>query len=65
MLLVRAEGIDAARQFMLAMRDDQDALLDPVLRALRRSLRREVGLEEIELPNPRNLLLKRDGDAED
>lgn len=64
MLLGRAEEIEAARQFLLAMREDEEALLDPVLRALRRSLRRELRLEDIELPHPWNLRLQRDRDAQ-
>lgn len=50
----RAE-IDAARQFMRQMADQKGADLEPLLQALRRSLRTELGLRDVPLPRPYSL----------
>ncbi|WP_066642156.1 hypothetical protein [Serinicoccus hydrothermalis] len=55
-LLGEPAEIEAARQFMLAMAQGQGgAGLDPVLVALRASLRAEIGLTQHPLPKPYNL----------
>lgn len=50
----RAE-IDAAQQFMRQMADQKGADLEPLLQALRRSLRTELGLRDVPLPRPYSL----------
>lgn len=55
MLLGESKEVEAARRFMVLMADDQGADLNPVIKALRSSLRQELGLPELPLPAPYNL----------
>ncbi len=57
MLLGEKDEISAAHAFMVEFTETLDGSLDPVIGALRRSLRDEIGLEAQELPKPYNLRL--------
>lgn len=62
MLLGGASEIEAADRFQREFVEGQSASLVPVIVALRTSLRRELGIEAVELPERFNLRLRLDGD---
>lgn len=55
MLLGGADETAAARRFMIKFAQDGEDSLDPVIGALRDSLRRELGIAPVALPKPYNL----------
>lgn len=63
MLLGSADEVGRAREFVAAMAQRQGADLEPLIEALRASLREEIGLADVPLPRPYNLRIERDGDA--
>ena len=58
MLLGEAEEIVAARTFVVEMSKNHGAELDPLIQALRTSLRRELELGEVAMPSPYNLRIE-------
>ena len=60
MLLGEAEEVAAARIFIIGMAQNGSAELDPLIRTLRASLRRELALDEVGLPSPYNLRIELD-----
>lgn len=62
MLLGGHAEIEAARTFMVAFTEVGDADLNPVIKALRSSLRSEIGLEDLPLPKLYNLRIYLTGD---
>lgn len=63
MLLGGPEEIAAANRFQVQFVRDLEGSLDPVINALRDSLRRELGIAATSLPSPYNLRLTLDEDA--
>ncbi|MCA0178573.1 MAG: hypothetical protein LCH77_03010 [Actinobacteria bacterium] len=61
MLLGGADEVERAREFMAAMAQGRGADLEPLIEALRVSLREEIGLAEVPLPRPYNLRIERGG----
>lgn len=55
MLLGQETEVEAARQFIVALSQDGNADLDPLLIALRNSLRDELNLDKTAMPRPYNL----------
>lgn len=62
MLLVGPSEIEAAERFQCEFAESHGASLVPVIVALRASLRRELGLEAVALPDKFNLRLRLHGD---
>ncbi len=62
MLLGGQSEIDAASTFMTQFVETMEGSLDPVVFALRKSLRDEIGLDDIPMPRPYNLRLHLDDD---
>lgn len=62
MLLGGQVEIDAASKFMVQFVDTMEGSLDPVIFALRKSLRDEIGLGDVPMPHPYNLRLHLDDD---
>ena len=60
-LLGEQDEIDAARTFMIEMAGPRSANLDPLIVALRLSLRAELQLAPLPLPNPYNLRIIHQG----
>lgn len=58
MLLGETEEVQAAGLFMENMASGNGSDLDALIRALRNSLRSELGLSELDLPNPYNLRMR-------
>ena len=57
MLLGGKEEIDAASKFMVQFEETTEGSLGPVIFALRKSLRNEIGLNDVPMPRPYNLRL--------
>lgn len=57
-LLGEKEEIVAAREFIVGMAETRSAELDPLLGALRTSLRRELELSEVAVPAPYSLRIE-------
>lgn len=55
MLLGDSSEVDAARGFMVEMASKGGAELDPLIKAMRSNLRRELDLEQVPLPQTYNL----------
>ena len=62
MLLGGLAEIEAARSFMVEFVETGDGSLDPVIVALRKSLRDEIDLDDVPLPKPYNLRILLDDD---
>lgn len=62
MLLGGQAEIDAASKFMVQFVKTMEGSLDPVIFALRKSLRDEIGLGDVPMPRPYNLRLHLDDD---
>ena len=62
MLLGGQVEMDAASKFMVQFVDTMEGSLDPVIFALRKSLRDEIGLGDVPMPHPYNLRLHLDDD---
>lgn len=62
MLLGGRAEIEAAHRFEVEFAETGGASLDPVIRALRDSLRSELGMEVVTLPSPYNLRVHLAGD---
>lgn len=58
MLLGKEEEIVAAGEFIIGMAQNSSADLGPLLGALRTSLRRELELSEVAMPNPNSLRIE-------
>lgn len=61
-LLGGKEEIDTASKFMVQFVETGEGSLDPVIFALRKSLRNEIGLDDVPMPRPYNLRLHLDDD---
>lgn len=62
MLLGGVSEIEAAERFQYELAEGHGASLVPVIVALRASLRRELGIEAVKLPDKFNFRLNLDGD---
>lgn len=62
MLLGGQAEIDAASAFMVEFAEKKEGELEPVIFALRKSLRDEIGLNDVPMPRPYNLRLHRGGE---
>lgn len=58
MLLGEKDEINAARSFIVGMAEEHNASVDPLIQALRSSLRRELELGEVAMPSPYNLRIE-------